>query len=74
MMRKTIERAVRRSQTVDIIYIDKSSQVTKRRVKMLKLDKQSVITYCFIRRSIRRFKIDNILAITPVADNYLIAH
>lgn len=73
-MRKTIERAVRRSQTVDIIYIDKSSQVTKRRVKMLKLDKQSVITYCFIRRSIRRFKIDNILAITPVADNYLIAH
>lgn len=73
-MQQTLKRLVNRQQTAEMIYIDELNRVTKRRVRVLKVKRQLVVAYCFTRRSIRTFKIDNILALTPMIDDYLIAH
>jgi len=73
-MLRTVKQATKINRLVDIIYIDKAGQLTKRRLRILKYDDNLLVAYCFTRRSIRTFNIENILAITPVTNNYLIAH
>lgn len=73
-MRRTIERFVQKQQIVEIIYIDQFNQLTKRRIKLLKLKDKIVLAYCFTRRSLRSFKVENILAITPKEKSHLMAY
>jgi len=55
-----------RNQLVDMIYLAKSGEVTKRRIKIIHVNEQSFTAYCFMKQSQRTFLIDNILSLYPV--------
>jgi len=48
------------------MYISKSGEVTKQRIKVLKLYGESFQAYCFLRNTKRTFLIDSVLALIPV--------
>lgn len=54
------------NQSLNMIYMDDSGQITKRRVKPFKITGNTFMAYCYVRRSRRIFKIDNVLAVVPV--------
>lgn len=61
-----LSRSMERHESLDMIYIAKSGEVSKRRIKVLQVGEVSFRAYCFIRKSTRTFAIDNVLAIVPV--------
>lgn len=65
-MRKGIIKNMNKNQLVEVIYISNSGQITKRRVKVYKVNQQSFIGYCYLRKSIRTFNIANVFALVPV--------
>jgi hypothetical protein len=46
-----------------MMYIAKSGEITKRRIKVLKVDNDSFKAYCFSKHT---FIINNVLALKPV--------
>lgn len=65
-MRKTLDRAVRYGETLDMMYLAKDGSITKRRVSVLQVGESSFRAYCHLRKSKRTFAIDNVLALVPV--------
>ncbi|MFP7493849.1 transcriptional regulator [Terribacillus saccharophilus] len=53
-------------QQVTMIYMAKDGSLTKRRVTIEKVTEASVIGYCHLRKQLRTFRMDRILAIQPV--------
>jgi len=53
-------------QIVEVMYISNSGEITKRRIKVLKLQGDSFQAYCFLRKTKRTFKVNNVLALIPV--------
>lgn len=67
-MRKTLERALRYCETLDMMYLAKDGSITKRRVNVLQVGDSSFRAYCHLRKSKRTFAIDNVLALAPVIE------
>ena len=65
-MRISLEKYFSRAQIVEFIYFSKSGEISKRRVKIIKIQGDSFQGYCFTRKAKRTFLIDNILACVPV--------
>ena len=65
-MKAAVMKAMQYGQIVDVMYISKSGEVTKRRIKVLKLYGESLQAYCFLRNTKRTFLIDSVLALIPV--------
>ena len=65
-VKESLLKAKRYGQIVDVMYISKSGEVTKRRIKILKLYGESFHAYCFLRNTKRTFLIDSVLALIPV--------
>ncbi|MFJ8262640.1 transcriptional regulator [Rummeliibacillus sp. NPDC094406] len=59
-------KAMNRNQLVNIMYMSKTGEVTKRRVKIMKITDDTFKAYCFLKQAQRTFKIDRVLAIVPV--------
>ena len=66
-MRILLEKYFSRGQHVELIYLSKSSEISRRRVKILKVQDNSFQAYCFKRKAKRTFLITNVLAIAPVS-------
>ena len=65
-MKEILLKSMRYGQLVDVMYMAKNGQITKRRIKVIKLQGESFQAYCFLRKTKRTFKIDNVLALIPV--------
>lgn len=65
-MLNTIKKSMQYNQSLDMIYMDDSGQITKRRVKPFKITGNTFMAYCYVRKSRRTFKIDGVLAVVPV--------
>lgn len=65
-MRKNLVRSMRYGQIVDVMYVSKCGQITKRRLKVLKLQGELFQAFCFLRQTKRTFIISNVLALIPV--------
>ncbi|MFJ6411772.1 hypothetical protein CHI12_05115 [Terribacillus saccharophilus] len=52
-------------QQVTMIYMAKDGSLTKRQVKIERINDASVTGYCFLRKQLRTFRLDRILAIHP---------
>ncbi|AIF66596.1 WYL domain-containing protein [Terribacillus saccharophilus] len=52
-------------QQVTIIYMAKDGSLTKRQVKIERINEASVTGYCYLRKQLRTFRMDRILAIQP---------
>ncbi|MFC6038449.1 transcriptional regulator [Paenisporosarcina macmurdoensis] len=65
-MKGSLLRSMRYGQIVDVMYTSKPGEVTKRRIKVLKLNGDSFQAYCFLRNTKRTFLIDSVMALIPV--------
>lgn len=57
-----------RNQLVELMYMDSKGTVSKRRVKILKIQGDAFQVFCFKRNAKRTFIIDNVLAFVPVVN------
>lgn len=67
-MKNQLIKAMQRNQIIDIMYMAKDGNITKRRIKLIKIAGESAQAYCFTKQAKRTFIIDNILAAVPVID------
>lgn len=65
-MRNKLLKSMERNESLDMMYMAKSGEVSKRRIKVLQVGEVSFRAYCFMRKSNRTFTIDNVLALVPV--------
>ncbi len=65
-MKGQLLKVLERNQLVDMMYIDKNNKISKRRVKVTKVDNDTFKAYCFVKHAARTFTIDNVLALLPV--------
>lgn len=68
-MLNTIKKSIRYNQNLVMIYMDGDGAITKRRIKAINLKGESFVAYCYLRRSTRTFKFDNVLALVTVNKN-----
>ena len=54
------------NETLEMMYIDQNRIVSKRKILVLQVGDVSFRAYCYLRKSKRTFKIDNVLALVPV--------
>ncbi|MCZ2258287.1 transcriptional regulator [Sporosarcina sp. G11-34] len=65
-MRNQLVKSVKRNESMDMMYMAKNGEVSKRRIKVLQVGEVSFRAYCHLRGSKRTFRIDNVLALVPV--------
>ncbi|MCM3358227.1 transcriptional regulator [Psychrobacillus sp. FSL K6-4046] len=65
-MRIIILKSMKANQLSEMIYMKHNGEISKRRVKVLSVSKDSFQAYCFLRGTKRIFKIENVLAFVPV--------
>ena len=65
-VRVLILKSMKSNQVSEMIYLKNKGEVSKRRVKVLSITKNSFQAYCFLRGTKRIFKIENVLAFVPV--------
>ncbi|GIN92154.1 hypothetical protein J22TS1_32050 [Siminovitchia terrae] len=64
-MKEILERAAMSKGNVEIIYLSMNRQLTQRIIKVLSISQNAMYAYCYQRKSIRTFKIENILSAVP---------
>ncbi len=65
-MQEQLIKAMQRNQLVDMMYVSKTGEISKRRIKIIKMADDKFQAYCFNKETKRTFIIDNALAIAPV--------
>lgn len=65
-MRINLMKCMERNQLVELMYLDSKGNISKRRVKVLKIQGDTFQGFCFKRNSKRTFIIDNVLAYVPL--------
>lgn len=65
-MRDQLVKAMQRNQIMNMMYLAKSGEVSKRRIKIIKVVGDSFQAYCFNRQAKRTFMIDSVLAVVPI--------
>lgn len=58
-------KCVKRSRTLVIMYMDDKGKVTKRTIRVLKINSTTFTAYCCLRNARRTFKTSNLLAVVP---------
>ncbi|MFQ6391319.1 WYL domain-containing protein [Priestia aryabhattai] len=57
-----LRKAFREQKNMEIMYLDQHNNVTQRFIRILKLNDKTVKAYCYHKKSLRIFKIDNMLS------------
>ncbi|MEK5070221.1 transcriptional regulator [Sporosarcina sp. FSL K6-1508] len=65
-MRNQLLKSVEYNESLDMMYLAADGQISKRRINILQVGEVSFRAYCFLRKSKRTFRIDNVLALVPV--------
>lgn len=65
-MRNKILRSMKYQEYVNMIYISNGGVVSKRQIKVLRINDGTFQAYCYLRKAKRTFRIDNVLALVPV--------
>ncbi|GGB56936.1 hypothetical protein GCM10011409_38150 [Lentibacillus populi] len=50
---------------LEMIYLDSNNQITQRTIKVLRANEDAILAYCYTKRQVRSFKVDNILSFLP---------
>ncbi|MGE7021971.1 transcriptional regulator [Solibacillus cecembensis] len=66
-MQEQLIKAMQRNQLVDMMYVSKTGEISKRRVKIIKMMGDKFQAFCFTKQAKRTFTVDNVLATVPVA-------
>lgn len=65
-MRNQLMKSMEYGVLLDMMYMDKSGAVSKRRIQVIQVGEGSFRAYCYMRKSKRTFTIDNVLVLVPV--------
>ncbi|GIO28647.1 hypothetical protein [Ornithinibacillus bavariensis] len=60
------QRSIENREKIIIFYIDNKNQVTQRYIQVISMNTQSLIAFCFWRKKVRTFKLENILSAGPI--------
>ncbi|PXW88836.1 hypothetical protein DFR56_103342 [Pseudogracilibacillus auburnensis] len=71
-MRNELIKYVKLNRTLQIMYMDDKSKVTKRTIRVLKINSATFTAYCYLRGARRTFKINNLLAIVPIKERAVV--
>lgn len=67
-MKGELIRWMRMGRVVELIYIDRHGSISKRRVKLMKLQGKQVVAWDIAKQARRTFWIDRVLACLPTID------
>ncbi|MFD1038928.1 hypothetical protein ACFQ3N_11075 [Virgibacillus byunsanensis] len=62
-MRGMLQRSIDNKEKIVIFYMDKDNTVTKRSIRVINFNEDTILAYCYWRRKIRTFKLNNILSV-----------
>ncbi len=65
-MNKLFTRSLTEQLPIEIIYIASTNKPTKRKIIIKKMNLDTVVAYCFLRKQFRTFRIECILAAYPL--------
>lgn len=65
-MEKILMRSMQTGQKLEVIYLSNENQVSQRFIRVIKLNGDMVMAYCYSKRKVRTFKLDNILSVGPL--------
>lgn len=65
-MKEQLIKAMQHNQLVDLMYLSQTGEITKRRVKLIKIVGDRFQAICFTKHAKRTFITDNVLAVMPV--------
>ncbi|MFP3440888.1 hypothetical protein R0K18_24450, partial [Pantoea sp. SIMBA_133] len=68
LMYKNIKSRLKHQKKVEMIYVSEQNKITKRIVRILNVNEQEIIGYCYLRGDVRTFKIEQILALNSLKD------
>ncbi|GIO24095.1 hypothetical protein J11TS1_26760 [Oceanobacillus sp. J11TS1] len=54
--------AMERKERIMIYYIGKDNHVTQRIIRVVQIEDTKILAYCYYRKQVRNFKMDNILS------------
>jgi predicted DNA-binding transcriptional regulator YafY len=63
---RELQRYQAQQQVVELIYLNRSGQISKRAVRIYSVDGERIKAFCYSRRAFRVFTIGNILAVVPL--------
>ncbi|SIS49481.1 WYL domain-containing protein [Salimicrobium flavidum] len=67
-MNGVLERALTGKQKVEMVYMDSGGGMTQRTLRVVSVQEETLLAYCYWRKQVRLFKRDNILAAYPCKD------
>lgn len=50
---------------IEIIYLSKNNKTTQRIIRVIKIEENKILAFCFMKRQVRVFIMENILAAYP---------
>jgi predicted DNA-binding transcriptional regulator YafY len=56
---------MQQKEKIMIFYIDSASNVTQRYIRVVRITDKVAVAYCYYRKQVRTFKLDNILSAGP---------
>ncbi|KHE66824.1 hypothetical protein LD39_20730 [Halobacillus sp. BBL2006] len=62
-------RSKREKEKIEMIYISKQGHLTQRIIRVIHIREDHIVAYCFNRREVRTFYIENILSAFPIYTN-----
>src|SRR5690625_188818 len=61
-MKAFIMNAMQTKATIVIYYLDRHGKITQRYIRVLQLTEDHVLAFCFYRKKVRTFKLENMLS------------
>lgn len=65
-MLKQLIKSLKYKEPIDMMYMANDGTISKRRIQVTQINGDVFQAYCYLRKSKRTFRIDNILALVPV--------
>lgn len=65
-MRNDLVKYLHRGWVCELIYLSKADEISKRKVKLLRVEADIFYAYCFKQKAKRTFRIDHLLALSPL--------
>lgn len=67
-MKGLFTRSINNKEIIIIFYINNEHKVTQRFVRVLKMNENHILAYCYYRKQVRTFNLDNILSAGPAKE------
>lgn len=64
-MNEVWRRALEEKQKLELIYMADKGKISQRVIRVVSIKEETVLAYCYTRKTVRSFKLVNILSVTP---------